>query len=154
VPRGFRRGGNLRSIDQFTKNYHWPASLCHFFENGKMKLKFPYLLKPLGTIIQQNYWPFYPSEPFSLDQFNMIHPVGTQNKKNFWNPWRDSWGPHPQGMAISALSEKMPKWHFLIHAWNLNFLGKMTSTKVLWKCHYLTSSKKCPRLRPSAYLRG
>ena len=40
-----------------------------------MKLKFPYLLKPLGTIIQQNYWSFYPSEPFSFVHFNMIHPV-------------------------------------------------------------------------------
>ena len=40
-----------------------------------MKLKFSHLLKPLGTIIQQNYWSFYPSEPFTLDQFNMIHPV-------------------------------------------------------------------------------
>ena len=44
-----------------------------------MKLKFPHLLKPLGTIIQQKYWSFYPSEPFSLDQFNVIHPVA------FWN---------------------------------------------------------------------
>ena len=47
----------------------------NFFENWWMKLKFPFLLKPPGTIIQQYYWSFYPSEPFSLDQFNMIHPV-------------------------------------------------------------------------------
>ena len=40
-----------------------------------MKFKFPNLLKPLGTIIQQNYWSFYPSEPFSFVHFNMIHPV-------------------------------------------------------------------------------
>ena len=51
------------------------ASLCQFFEKRWMKLKFPTLLKPLGTIIQQNYWPFYPSEPFSFIHFNMIHPV-------------------------------------------------------------------------------
>ena len=38
------------------------ASWCYFFENWFMKLKFPNLLKPLGTIIQQNYWSFYPSE--------------------------------------------------------------------------------------------
>ena len=34
-----------------------------------------------GTIIQQNYWSFYHSEPFSLDQFNMIHPVFWSLKK-------------------------------------------------------------------------
>ena len=39
------------------------------------KLKFPNLFKPLGTIIQQNYWPFYLSESFSFVHFNMIHPV-------------------------------------------------------------------------------
>ena len=38
-----------------------------------MKLKCPHLLKPLGTIIQQNYWFFYPSEPFSFVHY--IHPV-------------------------------------------------------------------------------
>ena len=51
------------------------ASQWYFFENWLLKLKFPHLLKPLGTIIQQNYWFFYPSEPFSYDHFNMIHPV-------------------------------------------------------------------------------
>ena len=40
-----------------------------------MKLKFPHLLKPLGTIIQQNHGFFYPSGPFSYDHFNVIHPV-------------------------------------------------------------------------------
>ena len=40
---------------------------------------------------------------------------------NFWNSVRDSWGPHEQCTAIPALSEKLPKWHFLIRAWNLNF---------------------------------
>ena len=45
-----------------------------------MKLKFPHLLKPLGTIIQQNYWFFYPSEPFSYDHFNMIHPVNVKRQ--------------------------------------------------------------------------
>ena len=37
-------------------------SQCYFFENWFMKLKIYYLLKPLGTITQQNYWFFYPSE--------------------------------------------------------------------------------------------
>ena len=51
------------------------ASRYKFFENRWKKLKCPNLLKPLGTIIQQNYWSFYPSEPFSFVHFNMIHPV-------------------------------------------------------------------------------
>jgi hypothetical protein len=46
-----------------------------FFENWWMKVKCPNLLKPLGTMIQQNYWSCYPSEPFSFVHFNMIHPV-------------------------------------------------------------------------------
>ena len=40
-----------------------------------MKLKCPNPLKPLGTIIQQNYKSSYPSEPFSFVHFNMIYPV-------------------------------------------------------------------------------
>ena len=50
---------------------------CYFFKNWWMKLKFPNLLKALGTIIQQICQSFYPSEPFSFDHFNMIHPVGS-----------------------------------------------------------------------------
>ena len=61
-----------------------------------MKLKFPHLLKPLGTIIQQNYWSFYPSEPFSLDQFNVIHPVikkweGNSTSSHFFMVSQTSW---------------------------------------------------------------
>ena len=64
------------------------ASRWYFFENWLMKLKFPHLLKPLGTIIQQNYWFFYPSEPFSYDHFNMIHPVVLIHK--LWSFWNNS----------------------------------------------------------------
>ena len=53
------------------------ASRCYFFKNWLMKLKCPHLLKPLGTIIQQNCWFFYPSKPFSFVHFNMIHPVSS-----------------------------------------------------------------------------
>ena len=49
--------------------------------------------------------------------------IGTQCKKNFSNPPRDSWGLHYQGTAIPALSEKLPKWHFLTPAWNFKFFG-------------------------------
>ena len=54
------------------------ASLCHFFENWWMKLKFPYILRPLGTIYQQNHWSFYSSEPFTSGHFNIRHPVYTR----------------------------------------------------------------------------
>ena len=40
-----------------------------------MKLKIYNLLKPLGTIIQQNYWSFYPSELIYFAFFTMRHPV-------------------------------------------------------------------------------
>ena len=50
-------------------------SRCYFFENWFMKLKIYDLLKPLGTITQQNYWSFYLSEPFQKARFNMRHPV-------------------------------------------------------------------------------
>ena len=33
-------------------------------------------MKPLGSIIQQNYWSFYPSEPIQKGHFNARHPVG------------------------------------------------------------------------------
>ena len=37
------------------------ASLCHFFGNWLMKLKFPILLNMLWAIIQCNHWSLYPS---------------------------------------------------------------------------------------------
>ena len=36
-----------------------------------MKLKIPNLLKQLGTMIQQNYWCFYPSELIYFALFSM-----------------------------------------------------------------------------------
>ena len=66
-------------------NFHWymilflleavEASRCNFFENWLMKHKCPTLLKPLATVIQQNYWSFYPSEPFTFTRHAMRHPV-------------------------------------------------------------------------------
>ena len=51
-------------------------SECYFFENWFMKIKIYNLLKPLGTIIQQNYWSFYPpSELIYFIFFTMRHPV-------------------------------------------------------------------------------
>ena len=40
-----------------------------------MKLKYPHLPKTLGTRIQENYWSFYPSEPFKMLHFEMRYPV-------------------------------------------------------------------------------
>ena len=51
------------------------ASPCYLFQNWLMKLKCPNLLKPLETINQENYQPFYPSEPFRITRFQMRHPV-------------------------------------------------------------------------------
>ena len=53
----------------------WTTPYC--FQNWFMKLKFPNLLKPLGTIIQQNYCCLYPSEVIYFAPFTMIlrHPV-------------------------------------------------------------------------------
>ena len=50
-------------------------SWCYFFENWFMKLKIYNLLKPLGTIIQQNCWSFCPSELIYFAFFSMRHPV-------------------------------------------------------------------------------
>ena len=46
-----------------------------FFENQFIRLKFSNLLKPLGTIIQQNYWSFLPLELIYFALFTMRHPV-------------------------------------------------------------------------------
>ena len=51
------------------------ASQCYFLENWFIKLKCPTLLKPLATIIQQNYWSLYTSEPFTFTRYTMRHPV-------------------------------------------------------------------------------
>ena len=51
-----------------------PADVT-FFENLWVKLKCPLLLKPLATIVQENFQSFYPSEPFTLARFKMRHPV-------------------------------------------------------------------------------
>ena len=40
-----------------------------------MNLKYPHLPKTLGTIIQENYLTFYPSEPFRMSHFEMRYPV-------------------------------------------------------------------------------
>ena len=58
------------------------ASWCHFFENWLKNLKCPNLLKPLDTIIQENYWSFYLSEPFKNGHFNVRHPLWIISTKN------------------------------------------------------------------------
>ena len=54
-----------------------------------MKLnKCPNLLKPLATIIQENYQRLYPSEPFRITRFQMRHPVFEKKSNQFW---REIW---------------------------------------------------------------
>ena len=65
------------------------ARWYYFFENWLIKLKCPNLLNTLGTMIQENYWSFYPSEPFTLARFNMRHPVCYHNwQVKFWTRQR------------------------------------------------------------------
>ena len=49
--------------------------------------------------------------------------IGTTKSWSFPFPVSGNGGLHQQGMAISAnqpISGKLPKWHFLTHAWNSN----------------------------------
>ena len=74
-------------VEWIIKNpiFHWyltlflseavEASRCNFFENWLKKHKIYYLLKPLGTINQYNYWSFYPSELIYFALFVMRHLV-------------------------------------------------------------------------------
>ena len=61
------------------------ACCCHFFENWLIKLKCPLLLKPLATIVKENFQSFYPSESFRISHFTMRHPVFPGIRKiQFW----------------------------------------------------------------------
>ena len=51
------------------------ASLCHFLKKWLMKLKYPPLPKTLGTIVHENNWFFYPSEPLRISHFEMRYPA-------------------------------------------------------------------------------
>ena len=65
-------------------------SRCYFFENWFMKLKIYNLLKPLGTITQQNYWSFYPSELIYFAFFTMRHTVVVCEQTSFsWASFLD-----------------------------------------------------------------
>ena len=54
------------------------ASLCHLYEIQGSKVKCPLLLNMPSKKNQQNYWSFYPSEPFTIAHFNVRHPVSTE----------------------------------------------------------------------------
>ena len=49
--------------------------LCHLCKNWLMKLKCPLLQNMPSEKKHQNYWSFYPSEPFTIAHFNVRHPV-------------------------------------------------------------------------------
>ena len=57
--------------DTFSVRGCWGQLMSFFFQNWLMKHKSAILLKPLGTIIKENYWSFYPWEPFRIIPFNM-----------------------------------------------------------------------------------
>ena len=63
------------------------ASQCYFFENRFIKIKCPTLLKPLATVIQQKYWSFCPSEPFTFTRYAMRHPVWKNDDKELELVW-------------------------------------------------------------------
>ena len=66
---------------------------------------------------------------------------GQKTRRNFWRV---------QGMLGTchiSLSEKLPKWHFLTHAWKSNFLVQMYSFRLSWSFFI-----KPFWLRPCAYL--
>ena len=73
------------------------------------------LLPPCQVKLQATYL----CHTVILPDWTLKEFIETQSKKNLWNPARDSWGPYYQDTVISALSEKLPKWHFLAPACNL-----------------------------------
>ena len=98
------------------------AGWCYFFKNWLMKLKCPHLPKTLGTIIQEKFWSFYPSEPFRMLHFEMRYPVvqikfyyeGASNL--FYNPFLSS-GSEICWVDDTKLELSWCKWNFL--AWCL-----------------------------------
>ena len=65
----------ILKFSTFSDRGCWGQPTLLFLKTGLMKLKCPKFLKPLGTIIQEKIWPFYPLEPFRILRFNMRHPV-------------------------------------------------------------------------------
>ena len=98
-----------------------------------MKHKHPNLLMPLGTIIQENYWSFYPSEPFRILLFNMRHPVVSPMRHltqptTFNGGWlckRCSWLAPFTGL------------HTKIHTAAINFLLNKRYA-IPWRIYYLS----------------
>ena len=64
------------------------ASLWLLYEKYLLKVKCPLLLNMPSKKNQQNYWSFYPSEPFTIAHFNVRHPVSSSKKQNFIEFWR------------------------------------------------------------------
>ena len=99
-------------IHFFYWSIHVEDSRCYFFENWLMKLKFPNLLKPLGTIIKQNYWSFYHSELFYFAFFNtqkrtmcslydkIVHPSDWFIKRGPWRWFLPHCRNHPQWFKL------------------------------------------------------
>ena len=114
------------------------ASLCQFFENWWMKLKCQNLPKPLGTIIQQNYWSLYLSEPFSFVHFNMIHAVVHSLTVAWICHWIKSWLYLPMCTVAMRLSRSEAGSSFLFGVSSHRSRNGLFAWK--WRMHVLRIS--------------
>ena len=91
---------------------------------------------------------------FAFQSFYIF--ISTQDNNNFSIPVRDSLGLTKQGTAIPAYSEKLPKWHFFTHRWNLNFLGPndfIWSTMKAAFCDFFQNVSQAPSMFISMWIK-
>ena len=82
-----------------------------------------------------------------------------QEKVTLCNEWLNEIAVQPEyipllmvrtcALADLVVSLTLSYVGFLSRAWNLSFLGQMTSFEVILKCHALTLSQKFFKLRPA-----
>ena len=112
-------------FNQFSKKWHWLASTASdrkdtkiqrtFFENWFTKLKIYNLLKPLGTITQQNYWSFYSSELIYFAFFTLRHPVVISNSQTDYGKHTTEDLAGPQEAKEWIYLVKGDWWNFIRH---------------------------------------
>ena len=84
-------------------------SLCHLCKNWLMKLKCPLLLNMHLKKNQQNYWSFYPSEPFENGHFNVRHPVSPWNTDEVTLLWISSKDQSKSNLKHFNIATFLPK---------------------------------------------
>ena len=94
----------LGRIMEFKFQFWHPSDLrlCHLCKNWLMTLKCPLLLNMHSKKNQQNYWPFYPSEPFTFGHFNVRHPVAS-----YWYTRAQNVCP---GWPVYEVKQPQEKW--------------------------------------------